>query len=173
MHYAFHATEYKAMNQPTNPPPVPPPRKSGCGTGCLISVLIVLVIAGSAGYFGWRFVKNQYTTVMERFEREGYRRVEGQVIEVTERVNEPTIYVAQVVKIRAGSNRGLAFLCQQADIQGDVVGNVHFIGQVLNVDKDAILHRDLDIKAQVANVYGVVSGEVTGVWQILKRTPDE
>lgn len=159
------------MNQPSSPTPAAPPRKHGCGTGCGVGCLVVVLVLGIAAYFGWRFIMNQYHTLMDRFEREGYRRVEGRVIEVTNRVEYPTIYVGQIVRIKAGSDRGLAFLCQQAEVHGDVVGNVHFVGQTLTVDRDAVLHRDLEIKGQVAHVHGVVSGEVTGAWQILDRPP--
>lgn len=157
------------MPDVTSIPPPLPPRKRGCRPGCGIGCLAVLVVTALLGFGAFRLAMNQYHTFMDRYEREGYRRVEGQYINVTNRPDIPTIYAGQVVKIQVGSDRGIALLCQQAEIKGDVVGNVHFVGQMLTVDKDAVLHRDLDIKAQVANVYGVVSGKITGVWQVLNR----
>lgn len=155
------------------PPPVVVARKSkrGCCLGCSIGCLVALLLLGVAGYFGGRFVFKQYQAVMERFEREGYRRVEGQVLEITEPPAEPTIYVGQVVRLRAGSARGVAMVCQAGEIEGTVEGNVHFYGQMLTVHTNAHLLRDLHIVGQVANVFGQVDGEVKGSYQVLNRTP--
>ena len=133
------------------------------GIGCLV----ILIALGVVGYVGYRFVKRQYTAVMERYEREGYKKVEGQMIDVTETVAEPTIFVGQIVKIKKGSERGIALLCQSAEIDGKVVGNVHFVGQMLTIHKGAELMRDLDVSAQVVNQFGTVDGKITGVYQVL------
>jgi hypothetical protein len=155
------------------PPPLAQPKSSG--GGCLkaagIGCLVILIGLGVLGYVGYRFVKHQYTAVMERYEREGYKKVEGQMIEVPDRVTEPTIYVGQSVKIMKGSERGMAFLCQTAEIHGDVVGNVHFVGQMLTIKEDAELMRDLEVTAQLVNLFGKVDGKVTGVYQMLNKDP--
>jgi hypothetical protein len=151
------------------PPPLAQPKSSG--SGCLkatgIGCLVILIGLGVVGYAGYRFVKRQYTAVMERYEREGYKKVEGQLIDVTETVTEPTIFVGQVVKIKKGSERGLALLCQTAEIDGKIAGNVHFYGQMLTIHKGAQLMRDLDVTAQVVNQLGTIEGKITGVYQLL------
>lgn len=155
------------------PPPLVQPKSSG--HGCLkaagIGCLVILIGLGVLGYVGYRFVKHQYTAVMERYEGEGYKKVEGQFIEVTETIAEPTIFVGQSVKINKGSERGMAFLCQTAEIHGTVVGNVHFVGQMITINEDAELMRDLEVTAQLVNLFGKVDGKVTGVYQTLNKDP--
>ena len=109
---------------------------------------------------------------MERYEREGYRKVEGQMIEVADRVTEPTIYIGQSVRIMNGSERGMAFLCQTAEIHGNVAGNVHFVGQMITIKEDAELMRDLEVTAQLVNLFGKVDGKVTGLYQVLNKDPN-
>ena len=156
------------------PPPLAQPKSSG--HGCLkaagIGCLVILIGLGVAGYVGYRFVKRQYVAVMERYEREGYKKVEGQLIEVTETITEPTIFVGQSVKIKKGSERGIAMLCQTAEIDGKIVGNVHFVGQMLTIHKDALLMRDLDVTAQLVNQFGTIEGKITGVYQVLNKDPN-
>jgi uncharacterized membrane protein YhiD involved in acid resistance len=156
----------------TTPPQIP--RKSsgrgcliGCGIGCLV---VALIAAGLVAAAVW-FVKDQVKTIRDRFEREGYETVERQIIDVPERLAEPTVFIGQTVKIREGSERGVAILAQTAEIDGEVVGNVHFVGQMLTVHKNAHLKRDLDVKAQLVNLYGVVDGQLTGFYQVLNKTP--
>jgi hypothetical protein len=156
------------------PPSLAQPKTSG--NGCLkamgIGCLVVLIAIAGLGYAGYRFVKRQYTAVMERYEREGYKKVEGQLIEVTNTVTEPTIFIGQIVKVKKGSERGIAFLCQTAEIQGTVVGNVHFVGQMLTIKEDAELMRDLEVTAQVVNNFGKVDGKIAGVYQVLNKDPN-
>ena len=155
------------------PPPLAQPKSSG--GGCLkaagIGCLVIVIGLGVLGYVGYRFVKRQYTAVMERYEREGYKKVEGQFIEITDTIADPTIFVGQEIKIRKGSERGIALLCQSGTISGKVVGNVHFIGQTLTIDKDALLMRDLDVTAQTVNQFGTIEGKITGVYQTLNKAP--
>ena len=156
------------------PPPIAQPKTSG--HGCLkaagIGCLVVIIGLGVLGYAGYRFVKRQYVAVMERYEREGYRKVEGQMIEVADRVTEPTIYIGQSVRIMNGSERGMAFLCQTAEIHGNVAGNVHFVGQMITIKEDAELMRDLEVTAQLVNLFGKVDGKVTGLYQVLNKDPN-
>lgn len=143
----------------------------GCLVASGIGCLVVLIGVGVLTYVGFRLVKKQYTAVMERFESQGYRRVEGQVIDIKEPVTDPTLFIGQSVRIRAGSERGLAFLAQTVDIEGVVKGNVYFAGQVLNIRKDAELMQDLEATAQVINNQGTIRGAVKGVYQALNEGP--
>lgn len=151
------------------------PRKGSFAKGCLITsgigCLVVIIGFGVLTYVGFRFIKKQYTEVMEKFESQGYRKVEGQIIDVTERVTEPTLYLGQAIRIRAGSDRGLAFITQTAEIAGTVKGNVYFMGQMLTIQKDAVIEQDLEVTAQVVNNFGTVKGQIKGVYQALNTDP--
>ncbi len=151
-----------------NDTPAPAARKSS-GKGCLAGMgcgcLAILLLAGLGAWFAW----HEFNTVMTRFEREGYRRVQGQAIEVGERITEPTIFFGETVRIKGGSDRGIALICKDAEIEGQVAGNVHFYGKTLTVKKNAELMRDLTAHAKTVNVYGIVRGQITGGYQTLNR----
>ncbi len=147
----------------------PPPPARGCRRGaCLgcLGVLALFIVAAAAA--AW-FVFSQIRTVLARFERDGYKVVTQRIIDVREPITEPTIFFGQDVRVRQGSTRGLAFLCQAAEIEGHVEGNVHFMGQFLTIRKGALLERDLDVKGQVITVFGEVRGNITGTYQVLHR----
>lgn len=148
-----------------------PTRRGGCKRGCAFGCLGVLIVMLMAALLGVWLVRRHMQTVMTRFERAGYTPVYGQFIVVDEPITNPTIFVAQTVRVNKGSTRGLAFLCQRARIRGHVVGNVHFKGQELTVDRQAVLDRDLDALAQRVNMYGIVNGKITGYWQQLHHNP--
>ncbi len=154
--------------------PAPKSGGRGClkamGIGCLV-VAIGLSVLAYAGYRVGKRIMKEYTAVMERFEREGYHKVEGQMLDIRERVSEPTIFVGQIVRIHAGSERGIAIVAQQAEIEGEVVGNVYFMGQMLTVKPGAHLMRDLDVKGQMINNFGTVDGKITGAYQSLNSSP--
>jgi hypothetical protein len=137
----------------------------GCLVGCSVGCLVVLILLGVIGFLGYRFVKKQYDSVIEQFEAEGYQTVEGQIIDMTDPVQEPTIFIAQDVTLRQGSMRGVALLTQTAELHGRIKGNVRFVGQSLVVAEDAILMQDLEVTAQTVVINGVVEGEVKGIFQ--------
>ena len=60
---------------------------------------------------------------------------------------------------------------QSAEIDGKIVGNVHFVGQMLTIHKGAELMRDLEVTAQLVNQFGTVDGKITGVYQVLNTVP--
>lgn len=146
--------------------------KGGCLRGCLIGfilfVILVLLLCAAGGWFAWK----EYETVMQRFERAGYTNVIGQFIVVDKPVEQPTIFIGQTVKINSGSRRGIAFLCQSAEIHGEVVGNVHFKGMDLTVHEDAWLQQDLDMFGLNLNLFGSIKGKITGRYQALHRKQD-
>ncbi len=147
-------------------------KSKGCFTGCLSGCFIVLVLFAIGLGVGAYFVNNHINTVLERFERTGYKVVKGKIIEVDERLQEPTIFLAKRVVINKGSERGVAFLCNEAEIRGHVVGNVHFKGKTLTIHDWAVLDLDLDILAAELNLYGMVKGEITGYYHSLHRKKD-
>ncbi len=146
---------------------------SGCLKGCGIGCLVILIALGALGYAGYRFASKKYADLMAEFEEAGYTRVVGQAIEVDDTVSEPTVYVAQSVILRKGSDRGLGFLCQIAEIDGTVKGNVRFIGQELTIRPGAVLEQELNVQCQVLNLYGTVKGRINGVYQTINKTTGE
>jgi len=157
-------------------PPPQPQKKSSVMKGCLIAsgigCLVVILAIGAISFVTYRFVKKQYGAVMEKFENQGYQTVEGQVVTMSDPVAEPTLYIAQSVSIRDGSERGLAFMCQTAEIRGHVKGNVYFMGQMLTIHEGAVIDQDLELTAQVVNNFGTVNGQVKGMYQVMNTDPD-
>jgi hypothetical protein len=153
--------------------PAPAARSGGgCFKGCAIGCLVMVVLLTLLAIGGLWFARHQYNAFITRMEREGYRKVEGQIIVVTNRITEPTIFIGQMVAIQKGSERGLAVVSQNAELDGEIVGNVHFVGQTLTVRPGAMLRRDLDVIAQTIRIEGEVRGKVTGMYQFLEQSAE-
>jgi len=94
------------------------------------------------------------------------------VIEVSQPVSKPTVYVAQVVKLNADADADLAVMAQVAEIAATVHGDIDFLGQTLVVKRNGVLHGDIRVQgAQVIDVKGIVDGKITGAYQILRQPP--
>ena len=91
----------------------------------------------------------------------------GQFIQVEEVITESTYYKGQIVMIRQGSQVPVGFLCQMAELRGEYHEPVIFRGQILTIHKDAVLHKGLDVKAQLVERVGTVNGEITGKFQAI------
>lgn len=160
-----------------NLPPVAPAKSSG--SGCLkaagIGCLVMLILMAVGGYATYRFavkpIMERVKAEIAKFEQEGYRKIEGQFIEEKEMIKEPTLYMAQSVKLLNGSERGVAMFCQQAEISGVIGGNVYFVGQMLTIHPGTVIMKDLKVQAQVVNQYGEVKGEIQGSYQAMNTTP--
>lgn len=136
--------------------------------GCLgVFVLTAIALVVAALLF-----KDYYKTAMDRFERAGYVKVVGENIVVENTITNPTIFVANTVHVKRGSQRGLAFFCLSAEIEGRVVGNVHFKGVTLTLRRNALLEQDLDMLGVDLNKYGTVMGDITGYYTALHRKED-
>jgi len=81
---------------------------------------------------------------------------------VTDEVTEPTVYLGQMVKIVGDCSDDIAIIAQMAQIHGEVAGTLYFRGQILTIEPGAHLQGDLDLKCQVATIYGKVDGQITG-----------
>ena len=156
------------MNHPYIDAPAPPSKRGCRRIACLGCLGVLLILGIAAGAATWLIV-SQIRTVLTRFEREGYKVVTQRIMDVREPITEPTLFFGQDVRVRKGGTRGLAFLCQSAEIDGRVEGNVHFVGQFLTVHPGAVLEKDLDVKGQVITVFGTVRGNITGTYQVLHR----
>lgn len=146
----------------------------GCGIGCLL--LLALTVA--AGFVGARLIKERYdkwTTEREiagaDFVAKGFRRVAGPVIQVDERIPEPTVYVGEVVSITADASSDIAIVALSAEIRGKIAGNLFFRGQMIAIYPGAEVGKDLDARATFIHLLGDVKGEVRGEYKTLSRTP--
>ncbi|MEA3346771.1 MAG: hypothetical protein U9Q21_01625 [Candidatus Auribacterota bacterium] len=131
----------------------------GCGIGCLTIITII-----SVGIFMTvRFVKGKIDETASELQQLGFETVvKGQVIEISDDIAEPTLYMGQVVKVMADCSTDLAVMAQVCEIHGRVDGKVYFRGQVLIIQPHAELKNGLDITAQALQKYGKIEGEVTG-----------
>ena len=160
-------------NISTIPPPTPPRKASGakkwiigCGSGCLVLVLVLIGLI----VFGAHFFSAKVEKMSSEFEDLGYEKVSGQMLEITESPTEPTLYLGQSVKLLDDVDTDVAIVAQAAEIHATVNGTVHFRGQMLTIQPKAVLKKDLDLKAQIVQIYGTVEGEITGQYQVIDKT---
>jgi len=151
-------------------------KAKGCFIATGIGCLVIIVIMSVFGFFAYKLGKKMYDGFMSQitqFEEQGYKRVDGQVITVSEVVTEPTVYVGQSARIEKGSERGLAIFCQTASIEGKVNGNVYFMGQILTIEPNSEITGNLNVAAQQVNIFGKLQGELQGTYQVLNRDDEE
>jgi hypothetical protein len=139
----------------------------GCGIGCLV-VLVLFTLVVALGVYGVKYGLRKIDEMSGEFVKEGFVKVMGQSIEVTEDVTEPTVYVGQVIKIIGDCNDDIAIIGQMAQIHGKVAGTLYFRGQVITIEPGAHLQGGLDLKCQVATIYGKVDGQIQGAYAELQ-----
>ena len=137
----------------------------GCGVVLVVCVVGCLALAIGGGLF----FKHKIEAFTKTYVDQGYHKVEGAQLTVSDKVTEKTLYQCQSVAIMAGSDADLAILAPEATIYGKVNGDVHFMGTRITIEKDAEITGSLDVTAQTVNVYGAVDGSVTGIKQILNN----
>ncbi len=158
--------EETTMTQVSEKAPSSPVNKwlKGCGIGCL-GMIIILVILGFIAYKWGMSQLNKWTA---EFESRGFVQVKGQMIDVKEPVTKPTLYVGQGVTLRKGSDTEVAIIAQMGELHGRFKGKVYFRGQMLIIPKDAELDKGLDVKAQIIQNLGKVTGGITGSYQSIQ-----
>src|SRR5262245_6195647 len=168
------------MQQSDYPPyeaGVLPPVKRGMSTGakwaigCSASAVVVLILICGGVYFGARYVIRKAEAVAREFEQQGYARVNGQMIDVTGPITQPTVYWGQVVNIRADSDSDVAIVAQSGMIDATIDGDVDFYGQALTIGPKGVVNGDVRIRtAQAVTVAGRVEGTVTGSYGAMNVT---
>ena len=147
-------------------------RSLACGllVGCGVLMLLGCALAcGGVIFLGWKGY-SQVDKFAREFEQRGYARVQGQVVDVTKPVSSDTVYVAQVLKIKADVHGNLAIMAQVVEIEATVDGDIDFLGQVLVVKKTGVVKGDIRARAaQVIDVQGTVEGKITGAYQALQK----
>ena len=180
------------------PPPqmAPPRRSSGSGIGCLVFAFL-LFLALILGGVSLLFIAADRTTsaitnsissidgmvrmaetlevlanpekIIEEYETRGYEHILSQSRNETETITNDRLYTCQILDLEANAESNLAIVSQSATIRGYVKGDVDFFGQVLTIDKDAVIHGDVNLGfAQMVDVRGTIQGKLTGGYQVLK-----
>lgn len=146
----------------------------GCGIGCLL----LLAMTAAAGFVGAQLLREHYRRwTAEReisgadFVAKGFRKVSGPLIQVTEDIREPTVFVGEVVSITADASADVAVVALTAEVHGNIAGSLFFRGQMLAIYPGAEIGKDLDARATFIQLLGDVKGEIRGEYKTLSRTP--
>jgi len=135
----------------------------GCGCGCLIIVIALSI----ASYMGVKFVKAKIDQYRQEFTSQGFAEVKSQIINVREEVYEKKLFLGQVVKIAADCHTDIAIVAQSAEVFSNIDGTLYFRGQMLVIQPNAKISGNIDVKAQVVQIFGEVDGEIKGTYSQL------
>ena len=139
----------------------------GLGVGCLVLIIGVVVLSA----VGFWYVKGKIQATTTELQALGFpKTIQGQVLEVKDKITESAIYLGQVVRILGDCTTNLAIVAQMGEIHGRVEGKVYFRGQVLVIQPKAELLNGLDASAMVVQQYGKIAGEITGTHQLVGAT---
>lgn len=152
-----------------DPDPFQPPRKKGMSTGakigigCGVTALLLILVCGGITWYAVRHFMGEARAFAADFESRGYVRQSAQVINISQPLNQPTVFLAQTVSINAPVDGSLAFGVQVAEINANVNGDIDFYGQILKISPGVVVTGDVRIKlAQAFDNKGTVQGQVTG-----------
>ena len=133
----------------------------GCGTICILGCL------GMCGDGYW-WISSTIAEFTQKYEDQGYKKVSGQQLSVSDPIDEPTVIVAQQLDLDTEVNADIAILAQICEIEGTINGDIDVMGQMIHIKKDAVINGDIRVEwAQVIQVEGTVTGEITGEYQVL------
>ncbi len=133
----------------------------GCGVGCLTFIVILAI----AGFIGFKVVKAKIDKVEAELKSHGFEHVvKGQMLEISDNITKPELYMGQIVKIMGDCSTNLAVMSQLCEIHGKINGDFYFRGQLLTIQPNAVIEGNLDIKAQALQNYGKVNGEIIGTY---------
>ena len=133
----------------------------GCGCGCLVVIALITIIS----VVSVKYVKAKIEEYKKEFVEQGYHEIKSHIVQVTDEVDEKTLFIGQVVKIIADCNDDIAIIAQVGEIHSTINGKVSFRGQVLTIQPNAHIKGDIDVKAQAVQIFGTVDGEILGTYQ--------
>jgi hypothetical protein len=140
----------------------------GCGIGCLVVILLIAAV-GFAGYF---VVKRLIEDTKQELVGYGFDNVVmRQMVETSDPIVEPTLFIGQAVKLLGPSSTDVAVMAQAAEIHGRIDGKLYFRGQVLTIQPNAVITGGLDVKAQAIQNYGTIEGDISGTYQAMQGNP--
>lgn len=139
----------------------------GCGSGCLVIVLIAIIgmIVGAV------MVKKMVVKYEEELKGYGFEKVtSGQMIDVSDQVDEPILYKGQMVRIMGDCSTNVAILAQGCEIFGKIDGKLYFRGQMLTVHPGAEILGGVDAQTQILVNNGTIEGGIEGKYQLVQPT---
>lgn len=137
----------------------------GCGSGCLVVVLLIAV----AAIGGTVYVKKIITKYETELKGHGFETVvTGQMLDITDPVDEPTLFKAQVARIMSDCSTNMAVLAQACEVSGKIEGKLYFRGQILTINPGAEILGGVDAQAQVLMNNGKIEGGITGKYQLVE-----
>ena len=134
----------------------------GCGVGCL-SLMVLLAVGGFVAYrIGMKYLGRWEADFHDR----GFTEiVKSHAIDITEPVETPTLFLAQIVKVMAPCPTNMAIIAQMAEVHSRIEGTLYFRGQLLVIQPGGELMNGLDVQAQAIQNYGAIEGDITGTFQ--------
>lgn len=166
--------------EPTSPRR-PPPQEVGndvirakpAGVVIVLVVFVVFVL-GIVGAFWWLWtgifteVADMSQAFAQPFEDRGYTRVEAQVLNVRKDVDEPTLYLTQILDLGATHDADVAVIGQMLTVSGTVNGDIDFLGQQVNIKRGAVVTGDIRCAgAEKVSIRGRVDGKIFGAYGTL------
>jgi len=139
----------------------------GCGCGCLVIILIII------GFFYWAY--QTVAVYVDGFEEQGYARVFGQEIVISESdsVTGPVVYFGQQVTIAGTIDGDVAVACQQLTVKGTINGNLDILAQQVTITDSGVVTGNIHSEGvQMLLVNGRVDGEITGDYQLMQKKSD-
>lgn len=183
---------------PVGQPPQPiyaPPRRRGAGAG-LIGCMMVFFVLFLAMAGVWVLALTAYRSsvaignsiseleqmaanteaaqmpprkeLIKKFEKLGYEHIDMAPDDSTQEISGDRLYTCHVFESDVNSDSNLAIIAQSASLRGEIQGDVSFYGQLLTIEKDAVIHGDVNLGfAQVVSVNGSVKGQLKGDCKLL------
>ncbi|MDG1838575.1 MAG: hypothetical protein P8I91_07230 [Phycisphaerales bacterium] len=137
-------------------------QKLGCASLVLVMVGGILLVAIAT----WR-INRQVATYEARFAGETWTRLDGPTIELIEPITQQTLIFGSDIELH-GATVDIAILGGAAELHGEYLGTVHFLGRSLDLAPDGVIKGTLEIAgARHVSIRGDLKGEPIGVWDRL------
>jgi hypothetical protein len=129
----------------------------------LILIAVAAIIAVTV------YVKKTISRYENELKGYGFETVKaGQMLTLSDPVDEPVLFKAQSVRIMSDCSTNMAVLAQMCEVYGRVEGKLYFRGQILTVHPGAEILGGLDVQTQLLQNSGKIEGSVTGKYQLIE-----
>jgi cytoskeletal protein CcmA (bactofilin family) len=96
------------------------------------------------------------------------KKLVGKVLIHNSDIQEATEFIAQsVVEMNGNAADDIVIKAPTAIVRGNITGNLTFIGQVLKIDENAKIEKDVHATAKAVVILGQVNGRIDGTIQTL------
>ncbi|MDP7029855.1 MAG: hypothetical protein QF733_06515 [Phycisphaerales bacterium] len=141
--------------------------KFGCiGLTAVLVIGLLLVVVST-----WRL--HRHVAAYEaRFSGPEWVRLEGQAIEETEPITEPTLIFGPEIVLH-GATEDIAIQGGDAELHGHYTGNVFFLGRNFDLAPDGVVEGVIEVSgARHVTIRGISEGGVEGAWdRLYQSTP--